>query len=405
MAAVAAVAVLTQASPSWSVSTEQLLFLEAWRAVDRAYVDKGFNNQNWFKIREVYLKTEHFDNRDETYTAIRKLLASLDDPFTRLLEPARLERLKRGTGGSVTGIGVEVSFDATLGRDSELVVVSPLPGGAAEAGGVLPGDIITAVDGKPTKGISLYEASEMLQGPEGTQLVLTVRSGRAATREVPLSRKRVVVNPVVWAACSGISPSVGAPATKLGYIKVSTFSSKTVDAFVEALQELREQGAADALVLDLRNNGGGLFKAGVDLGKLLMDKGDIVLIADSKGVRDIYSTDRTAIEATAPLVVLVNKGTASASEVLAGALKDNLRGRVVGSEQTFGKGLIQTVVDLSDGSGLAVTVARYQTPSGIDINKLGVTPDLKLTPEQMPPQGPAAFCKAMASPTAPRLFL
>ncbi|GFH08580.1 PDZ domain-containing protein [Haematococcus lacustris] len=151
----------------------------------------------------------------------------------------------------------------------------------------------------------------------------------------------------------------GAPAAQqLGYIRVTTFSSNTVPAFQEALKDLQQQGAGQRLVLDLRNNGGGLFPAGVQLGKLLLDRGDIVLIADSGGVRDIYSADGTAIDARSPLAVLVNRGTASASEVLAGALKDNRRASIVGSENTFGKGLIQTVVDLSDGSGVAITVAR-----------------------------------------------
>lgn len=196
-----------------------------------------------------------------------------------------------------------------------------------------------------------------------------------------------------------------APASsKLGYIRVATFSRQTTEKVRAALQDLTAKGA-DRLVLDVRNNGGGLFPSGVEVARMLINKGDIVLIADSDGVRDIYEADGGALDTSTPLVVLVNRGTASASEVLSGALKDSKRA-VIAGEKTFGKGLIQTLVELSDGSAVAVTVAKYQTPAGIDINKIGIAPDVVLTPEALTelPLSSGEFCKYGAMQTAPKLF-
>ncbi|KAG2483375.1 hypothetical protein HYH03_017731 [Edaphochlamys debaryana] len=402
-----------------AVSTEQLLFLEAWRAVDRAYVDKSFNGQSWFRVRETFLKQSSFDSRADTYSAIRKLVASLDDPFTRFLEPVRLQRLRSDTQrSSVTGVGVELSLTQGSGQaNSQLKVVTPAEGGPSERAGVRPGDVITAVDGKPTAGISLYEASDLLQGPPGTPVTLTVRSpgkdGKLGPeRELPIVREVIVIKPVSAASCSGVNTAaLGLPAPKepgagsgrVEYIRVSTFNANTVEGVVAAIKEAKSSGA-EGIVLDLRNNPGGLFPAGVEVAKLLLAGGDVVLIADSAGVRDIVSADAgaLALDTRTPLSVWVNRGTASASEVLAGALKDNGRAVVVG-DGTFGKGLIQTVVDLSDGSGLAVTVAKYQTPSGLDINKVGIRPDIRVDPDTLA-LGPEAACRQLAGPDAPRVF-
>eukprot|EP00798_Chlamydomonas_sp_ICE-L_P025284 gene25284-10937_t len=279
-----------------------LFFLEAWRAVDRAYVDKSFNGQSWFKMREEYVKKEPMKNKAETYGTIPASTSSLQQ------QPA---------------------------TTSNHQVVAPAPGGPAEMAGVKAGDYITGVDGTPTAGLSLYEASDLLLGEVGT-----------------------------------------------------------------------EAQTPAGIVIDLRNNGGGYFPAGVEMARSLIASGDIVLIADSDGIRDIYSADTSTLDAKIPIAVLVNKGTASASEVMAGALKDS-RGSnttIVGTN-TFGKGLIQTIVNLSDGSGVAVTVARYQTPLGIDINKIGISPDITADLDVLPlVSAPDVMCKALQAPTAPRLF-
>ena len=172
------------------------------------------------------------------------------------------------------------------------------------------------------------------------------------------------------------APAAGT-AKKIEYIRLTTFNQLSGAKVREAVTSGLESGA-DAFVLDLRSNSGGLFPGALDIAKQFMRKATIVLIADSDGVRDVFETDNTAIAPDAPLTLLVDKGSASASEVLAGALRDNKRANILGDTETFGKGLIQTVVPLADGSAVSVTVARYQTPSGADINKVGISPDAPL---------------------------
>ena len=397
ISAVAAALVAISPMSASAVTTEQLVFLDAWRAVDRAYVDKGFNGQNWFKVREKALKNEKMDNREETYAAIKRLLASLDDPFTRFLEPDQYSALRRSTSGSVTGIGVEASFATERGSESPLIVLSPAPGGPADRAGIAPGDEILEIDGKPTSELSLYAAGNLLQGPEGSSVTLRVRShsGSKAIKNMNLTREIISLNPVDEGLCQFVKSNESNTGLKkkMGYIRVATFNKQTSLKFREALDELKGQGM-ESLVLDIRNNGGGLFPAGIEVARMLIDEGNIVLIADADGIRDEYEATGTAVDSITPLTVLVNKGTASASEVLAGAIKDSKRGRIVG-ENTFGKGLIQTLVELSDGSAVTITVSKYQTPSGIDINKIGIEPDQKLTNENLSeiPFGAKKFCK------------
>ncbi|KAL0659277.1 hypothetical protein Bca4012_079862 [Brassica carinata] len=363
------------------LSEENLLFLEAWRTIDRAYIDKTFNGQSWFRYRESALRNEPMNNREETYMAIKKMIATLDDPFTRFLEPGKFQSLRSGTQGAVTGVGLSIGYPAASdGAAAGLVVISAAPGGPAYRAGVSQGDVILGIDNTTTETLTIYDAAQMLQGPEGSTVELAVRSG-PETRVLSLTRERVSVNPVKARLCE--LPGSGSNSPKIGYIKLTTFNQNASGAVKEAIETLRGNNV-NAFVLDLRDN--------------RLDKGVIVYICDSRGVRDIYDTDGSnAIATSEPLAVLVNKGTASASEILAGALKDNKRALVYG-EPTYGKGKIQSVFQLSDGSGLAVTVARYETPAHTDIDKVGVTPDHPL-PKSFP-KDEEAFCGCLKDPTA-----
>nr|XP_043610185.1 carboxyl-terminal-processing peptidase 2, chloroplastic [Erigeron canadensis] len=376
-----AITIPVSKSPSWALTEENLLFLEAWRTIDRAYVDKGFNGQSWFRYRENALRNEPMNNREQTYAAIKKMLATLDDPFTRFLEPEKFKSLRSGTQGALTGVGLSIGYptgnDAAL---SGLMVISASPGGPASRAAISPGDLILAIDDNSTETMDIYDAAERLQGPEGSEVQLKIRSG-PEIKSVALTRENISLNPVRSRVCE--TPGLGKGVSKIGYIKLTSFNQNASAAVKEAIETLRRDNV-DAFVLDLRNNSGGLFPEGIEIAKIWLDKGVIVYICDSRGVRDIYDTDGTnAIAASEPLAVLVNKGTASASEILAGALKDNKRAVLLG-EPTYGKGKIQSVFELSDGSGLAVTVARYETPDHIDINKVGIIPDHPL---------PASFAK------------
>ncbi|KAL0456864.1 UNVERIFIED_CONTAM: Carboxyl-terminal-processing peptidase 2, chloroplastic [Sesamum latifolium] len=353
-------------TPSWALSEENLLFLEAWRTLDRAYIDKTFNGQSWFRYRENALRNEPMNTREETYAAIRKMVATLDDPFTRFLEPQKFKSLRSGTRNTLTGVGLSIGYPT--GKDkstSGLVVVSAAPGGPANRAGVLSGDLILAIDDTSAESMGIYDAAERLQGPEGSTVELVVRHG-SETRHLSLIREKVSLNPVKSRICR--TPGLGVDGPLIGYIKLTSFNQNASGAVREAIATLRGNNV-NAFILDLRDNSGGLFPEGVEIAKIWLDKGVIVYICDSRGVRDIYDTDGSnAVAASEPLVVLVNKGTASASEILAGALKDNKRAVLVG-EPTYGKGKIQSVFELSDGSGLAVTVARYETPAHTDIDK------------------------------------
>jgi C-terminal peptidase prc len=211
---------------------------------------------------------------------------------------------------------------------------------------------------------------------------------------VKLVREKIDIKEVDAATCPVTDSN-----EKIGYIRISKFSKRTADGVRDAILALKDKGVS-RFVLDIRNNGGGVFAAGVQVGRMWINQGDIVLIADSEGVRDVYEAEGGAIDTETPLTVLVNKGTASASEVLAGALKDNKRATIIG-ENTFGKGLIQTLVELSDGSAVTVTVSKYQTPSGIDINKKGIDPDVRLSEGELDaiPLGSESFCKYIDSST------
>ncbi|KAL7105646.1 hypothetical protein ACP275_07G057100 [Erythranthe tilingii] len=382
-------------SPSWALTEENLLFLEAWRTLDRAYIDKTFNGQSWFRYRENALRSEPMNTREETYAAIRKMVSTLDDPFTRFLEPQRFKSLRSGTRSSLTGVGISIGYPTAKDKSaSGLVVISAAPGGPANKAGVLSGDLLLAINDKSTENMGIYDAAERLQGPEGSAVELIVRRG-TETRHLSLIREEVSLNPVKSRICK--APGSGKDDPLIGYIKLSSFNQNASGAVRKAIETLRGNNV-NAFILDLRDNSGGLFPEGVEIAKIWLDKGVIVYICDSRGVRDIYDTDGSnAAAASEPLVVLVNKGTASASEILAGALKDNKRAVVLG-EPTYGKGKIQSVFELSDGSGLAVTVARYETPAHTDIDKVGVIPDHPL-PISFP-KDEDSFCGCLQDPAS-----
>ncbi|KAH7669713.1 C-terminal processing peptidase protein [Dioscorea alata] len=395
MVLVVSLSLAVNQSPSWSLTEENLLFLEAWKMVDRAYYDKTFNGQSWFRYRENALRNEPMNTREETYTAIRKMLSTLDDPFTRFLEPEKFRSLRSGTQGALTGVGLSIGYPTKLESSVGLVVMSSAPGGPANKAGIIPGDIILAIDDRNTEDMDIYDAAELLQGPEGSSVNISVRSG-SEIKNVVLRRERVSLNPVKSKFCE--VPGSGNGSSRIGYIKLTSFNQNASGAVREAIEKLRENNVK-AFVLDLRNNSGGLFPEGIEIAKIWLEKGVIVYICDSRGVRDIYEADGSNVLAgSEPLAVLVNKGTASASEILAGALKDNKRAVLFG-EPTFGKGKIQSVFELSDGSGLAVTVARYETPAHTDINKVGVVPDHPL-PMSFP-LDEDGFCTCLKDPTSP----
>ena len=350
------------AQPAAALTPEQQLLSEAWRIVNRSYVDDSFNSKNWWSIREKAVR-EPLKDRQQTYTAIQGMLANLDDPFTRLLKPEQYRSLQVNTSGELTGVGLQIAIDP---QTNTLTVVAPLADSPADKAGIQPLDRILKIDGILSSELSLDEAATRMRGRIGTSVTLTLgREGRDAAEEIELVRDRIALNPVYAELQSG-------PKKPLGYIRLSQFSANATQEVAHAIDRLQKQGAT-AYILDLRNNPGGLLQAGIEIARLWLDSGTIVYTVNRQGITGSFEASGGALT-NDPLIVLVNKGTASASEILAGALQDNGRAQLVG-EKTFGKGLIQSLFDLSDGSGLAVTVAKYETPNHTDINKLGIAPD------------------------------
>ncbi|MFM6191718.1 MAG: carboxyl-terminal processing protease CtpA [Planktothrix sp.] len=355
----------------WALTEDQKIFSESWRIINRAYIDESFNHQNWWSIREKLMR-QPFKNREDTYQAIEKMLATLDDPFTRLLRPDQYRSLQVNTSGELMGVGLQIAQDADTG---DLTVIAPIDGSPAEQAGIQPRDRILKIDGFPTTDLSLDESAARMRGPMGSRVTLTVlREGSPVAEEIVLIRDRIALNPVIAELRSDLGQ------TPLGYIRLSQFSANATEEVAHAIQSLEQQGAK-AYILDLRNNPGGLLQSGIEIARLWLDEGTIVYTVNRQGILGSFEAVGSALT-QAPLVVLVNQGTASASEILAGALQDNHRGILVG-EKTFGKGLIQSLFDLSDGSGLAVTVAKYETPNHTDINKLGIMPDRVITSEAL----------------------
>lgn len=347
---------------------EQKLLLQSWRIVNQSYVDETFNHQNWWKLREKFVK-KPLSDREETYTAIEDMLASLGDPFTRLLRPEQYHSLQVNTSGELSGVGLQINVNP----ETKLIeVISPLAGSPAEAAGIEPKDSILEIDGVDTKTITLDEAAAKMRGTIGTKVSLRVQSGRdknAKPRTLNIIRDRISLNPVVTALDTSTEQ-------KIGYVRLNQFSANAAKEIAHGVNKLKKKGA-EAYILDLRNNPGGLLQAGVEIARMWLDEGTIVYTVNRQGVLGNFDSNEEILTSD-PLVVLVNQGTASASEILAGALQDNQRALLVG-ETTFGKGLIQSLFELPDGSGLAVTVAKYETPSHKDINKLGIKPDSVVT--------------------------
>jgi len=354
---------LWQTPAALAYTLEQDILLQSWRIVNQAYIDQTFNHQNWWFIREEFLE-KPLTNREATYKAVTDMLAYLDDPYTRLLPPQQYGSLKLNTSGELSGVGLQIDLEPKTGK---LEVVTPLPGSPAEAAGIQAHDRILAIDDKNTTNLTLDQAAMLMRGPVGTTVSLTIQSPQEINSKIiKIKRDRISLNPVVAFL------DTSNPEKPIGYIRLSQFSANANMEIAHAIAKMSQQGA-QGFIFDLRNNPGGLLQAGIDIARLWLDEGAIVYTVNRQGILDSYDANHSAIT-DAPLVLLVNQGTASASEILAGALQDNHRALLVG-EKTFGKGLIQSLFELPDGAGLAVTVAKYETPAHKDINKRGIVPD------------------------------
>ena len=346
---------------------EQKFLTNVWQIVNRSYVDSGFNNQNWYKVRRRFVNRK-FNSHEDTYKAIREMLATLDDPFTRFLEPDKFKSMQTSTAGALTGVGLQIAVDEP---DNRVTVISPIEGSPADIAGVRSHDRIVSIDNIPTKGLSLDECATRMRGAIGSEVKLSLERPLAegfTKLDVLIKRDRIAVTPVVAKLNQEENHQVG-------YIRLNQFNGNASSDMEKTIKKLKSEGA-DRYVLDLRGNPGGLFDAGLQIARMWIDQGTVVYTVDRHGVQESFEAQGDAI-ATDPLVVLTDGGTASASEILAGALQENHRAQLVGTK-TYGKGLIQSLYELEDGAGLAVTIAKYETPKHHNIHKRGIIPDVEV---------------------------
>ena len=338
---------------------------QVWQIVYRDYLDSSgdFNENSWRKLRSDLLSKSYLGTT-ESYEAIRGMLSSLDDPYTRFMDPKEFKEMQIDTSGELLGVGIQLSLDK---ETKELVVVSPIEGTPASRAGVQSKDVIVTIDGVSTEGMSTGDAVKLIRGPEGTSVVLGLRRDGDVI-DFSLERARIEINAVE--SSLNTSPK----GYKVGYIRLKQFNAKASREMGTAIKEL-ENADADGYVLDLRSNPGGLLEASVEITRQWLNEGIIVSTKTREGIRDVRRATGSALT-DKPLVILIDQGSASASEIVSGALQDNGRAILVGAK-TYGKGVVQAVRGLADGSGMTVTVAKYLTPNGTDIHKFGIKPDIE----------------------------
>lgn len=333
------------------------LYDKAYRLVKEGYYDQKFSGQDWSRWEHHYdgkLKTS-----DDAHKAIETMIASLGDPYTRFLDRDAFDDEKSQIEAHLFGVGMQLGM-----HDHKVVVIAPIDGTPASGAGIQPGDEITEVDKKPVKGQSLDQVVKQIRGPLNTPVSITLQR-KTERKVVALKRAEIPIRAV---ATQELLPG------NIGYIRLESFISSKANA--EMRNALKKLSSADGIILDLRNNPGGLLANAIEIASMFLDKGVVVSTIDADGYKTPTQVSGTAMTKQ-PLVLLINGGSASASEILSGALKDNGRAQLVG-QKSFGKGLVQAINKLDDGSGINITIARYLTPNDTDIHKVGILPDYKV---------------------------
>jgi len=339
---------------------------QVWQTIYRDFLDYSgkYDVDKWIKLRKELLTTQYINN-EAAYDAIKEMLMVLNDPYTRFLDPKEFNEMRIDTTGELMGVGIQISLD---GDTNQIVVVSPIEGTPAFLAGVKPQDIIISIDGNNIEGLSIDSTVKLIRGKKGTKVELGMLRDDKFLK-FSLIRDRIEINVVD----SRINNTVSG--AKIAYLRLSQFNAKSPKEMSLSIKKLEKQKPF-GYVLDLRSNPGGLLEASIEIARQWINTGIIVSTKTKDGITDIRKAKSRALT-NRPVIVLIDEGSASASEILSGAIKDNNRGLLLG-QKTFGKGLVQSVRSLPDGSGLTVTVAKYLTPSGQDINENGIEPDVRV---------------------------
>ena len=336
--------------------SSQRLFDNVWQTVKNNYYDPSMNHQSWSRWKEHYrgkIKTD-----DDAKVAIDTMLASLDDPYSKYMDKREYSDQNSSIDSKITGIGVNIASVS-----GKVHIINVMEGTPAQAANLQSGDIILDIDGKTVNGLPLSDVAALVKGPENTFLQMTIlRNNDKFVKKIV--RKEIKIKTVKSAMDKNI-----------GYIQISSFlGTSTPNEFIEAVEKTKD---ADGLILDLRGNTGGLLPNAIFIANLFIPDGNLVSIVGRNNYRyDIYAQD-TEFEIDKPMIVLVDGASASASEILSGALKDYKKAKLLGTK-TFGKGMVQKIMPLPNETGLNLTIAKYLTPGGADINKTGISPDIEV---------------------------
>lgn len=330
----------------------------------------------WDTLTVSYFDKSKLNTRGMVYGAIKGMVAAIGDPYTAFLPPEENRVTEEDLGGSFEGVGIQIGF-----RGTQLSVLAPLPKSPAELVGVKAGDYIIGIKDEAKKldigtvGLNIEEAIQAIRGPAGSKVTLTLlRNGQEEPIVVDIVRKKIDV-PSVTLSYVGDSQNVA-------NLKLSKFGGETNGEWKKAISEIVAKSGVDGVILDLRNNPGGYLEGAVDIASEFLKSNSLVVIEErANGQKKEYRVKRTGLLLETPIVVLTNRGSASASEILAGALRDTRGVKLVG-ETTFGKGTIQDPIQLEGGSGLHITIARWLTPSGFWVNDRGLEPDVKIEDDE-----------------------
>ncbi len=336
----------------------------------------------WDLLSAKYLDKKALDPQKMLYGAISGMVSSLGDPYTVFLPPEAQKATKEDLGGAFEGVGIELGFNeakppASGSKDKRLVVIAPLSGTPAEKAGIKPGDLIIKINDKDTAGMSLPDAVKLIRGPKGTSIKLAILRENDGTepKDYNLYRDTIIVKSVE------VSLKQTKSGKKVAVIKLSRFGERTNDEWQSAVSNLLSVNP-QAVVLDVRNNPGGFLESAVYIASEFLDGGNVVLQENNAGDKIPFKVNRSGRLINIPLDVLINKGSASASEIVAGALQDRSRAKLIG-EKSFGKGTIQEAEDLASGSGIHITVAKWLTPNSRWVNETqGLEPDIKVEGEK-----------------------
>ena len=343
----------------------------------------------WERLQAGYYDKSKLDQQKMLNGAIQGMVQSLGDPFTMYLPPVQNDNFKQGLAGQFSGIGAELGIAS---NNKDVIVIAPLDGSPAEKAGIKAGDTILRVDGQVVNGTDLTAVVNKIRGPKGTKVTLTVshKDSNGKQQDITITRDTITVKSVTDSIktfnCSQTECKASddkSANTKIGYIRLSQFGDNTNQEWLAAVKDLNSKMAYDknvkGIILDLRNNPGGyLTDATFVAGEFLPQGTPVVIQDDGQGNTKTLSVDRTGTLLNVPLIVLINKGSASASEIVSGALRDNKRAKLVG-DTSFGKGTIQQAEDLGDGAGLHVTIAKWLTPNKTWVNGKGLTPDVSVS--------------------------